>query len=117
MLGRGDGGRPGRGGVARRGHSVARRALGAAHVVVITEPAARVASAELEGRRRETLCLTWEERRWTRRRVVTSSGREVGLALPTGSVLQPGDIVAVETDWYLQIDRKSTRLNSSHLGI
>ena len=72
-------------------------------MVVITAPATPVASAELEGRRRETLCLTWEERRWTRRRVVTSSGREVGLALPTGSVLQPGDIVALEMDWYLQI--------------
>jgi len=75
-------------------------------VVVITVPAAPVDSVELADRRRETLCLTWEERRWTRRRVVTSSGREVGLALPTGSVLQPGDIVAVETDWYLQIEAR-----------
>ena len=73
-------------------------------MVVITEPASPVASSDLEGRRRETLRLTWEERRWTRRRVVTSSGREVALALPTGSVLQPGDVVAVEAHWYLQIE-------------
>ena len=75
-------------------------------MVVITERASPVASGNLEGRRRETLCLTWEERRWTRRRVVTSSGREVALALPTGSVLQPGDVVAVEADWYLQIEAR-----------
>ena len=73
---------------------------------VIIEPASPVTSGDLEGRRRETLCLTWEERRWTRRRVVTSSGREVALALPTGSVLQPGDVVAMEADWYLQIEAR-----------
>ncbi len=73
-------------------------------MVVITAPAVPMASAALEGRRRDTLCLTWEERRWTRRRVVTTAGREVGLALPTGSLLRPGDIVAVEADWYLEIE-------------
>jgi len=73
-------------------------------MVVITAPAVPVASAALEGRRRDTLCLTWEERRWTRKRVVTTAGREVGLALPTGSLLRPGDIVAVEADWYLEIE-------------
>jgi urease accessory protein len=73
-------------------------------MIVITESAVHVASATLEGRERDTLCLTWEERRWTRRRVVTTAGREVGLALPTGSLLKPGDIVAVEADWYLEIE-------------
>ena len=38
--------------------------------------------------------------------MVTTAGREVGLALPTGSLLQPGDIVAVESDWYLEIEGK-----------
>ena len=75
-------------------------------MIVITEPARQVASTALEGRQRDTLCLTWEERRWTRKRVVTTAGREVGLALPTGSRLQPGDIVAVESDWYLEIEGK-----------
>jgi len=75
-------------------------------VLVITEPALQVASAALEGRQRDTLRLTWEERRWTRKRVVTTAGREVGLALPTGSLLQPGDIVAVEPEWYLEIEGK-----------
>jgi urease accessory protein len=75
-------------------------------MVVITETALPVDSAALEGRQRDTLCLTWEERRWTRRRVVTTAGREVGLALPTGSLLKPGDIVVVESDWYLEIEGK-----------
>jgi len=65
-----------------------------------------VAPEAIAGRQRDTLCLTWEERRWTRKRVVTTAGREVGLALPTGSLLRPGDIVAIEADWYLQIEGK-----------
>ena len=75
-------------------------------MVVITDPSLTVAPATLAGRERDTLCLTWEERRWTRKRVVTSGGREVGLALPTGSILQPGDIVAIEAGWYLEIEAR-----------
>jgi len=75
-------------------------------VVVITESHLHVKPGALAGKARDTLCLTWEERRWTRKRVVTTGGREVGLALPTGSLLRPGDIVAVEGDWYLEIEGK-----------
>jgi len=75
-------------------------------VVVITEPHLHVEPRALEGKQRDTLCLTWEERRWTRKRIVTSGGRDVALALPTGSLLRPGDIVAVEGDWYLEIEGK-----------
>ena len=75
-------------------------------MVVITELSVRVVAASLAGRQRDTLCLTWEERRWTRKRIVTTAGREVGLALPTGSELRPGDIVAVEADWYLEIEAR-----------
>jgi urease accessory protein len=42
----------------------------------------------------DALVLTWEERRWTRGRRRTRGGREVQLALPTGTVLAPGDVVA-----------------------
>ena len=75
-------------------------------MIVITKPTVSVAAGALAGRQRDTLCLTWEERRWTRKRIVTTAGREVGLALPTGSELRPGDIVAVEADWYLEIEAK-----------
>jgi urease accessory protein len=75
-------------------------------VVVITAPHLHVEPSAIEGKERDTLSLTWEERRWTRRRVVSTGGREVGLALPTGSLLRPGDVVALEADWYLEIEGK-----------
>src|ERR1700693_610057 len=75
-------------------------------MVVITEPHLHVEPSGLAGKERDTLCLTWEERRWTRKRIVTTQGREVALALPTGSLLRPGDVVAVEADWYLEVEGK-----------
>jgi urease accessory protein UreE len=48
--------------------------------------------------------MTSEERRWVRRRATTSQGREIALALPTGATLEPGSIVAIEPDWYLEIE-------------
>ena len=75
-------------------------------MVVITGTALLVDSAALKGRQRDTLCLTWEERRWTRKRVTTTGGREVALALPTGSVLEPGAILAVAEDWYLAVEAR-----------
>jgi urease accessory protein len=75
-------------------------------MVLITAPLLSVDLSSLGGRERDTLCLTWEERRWTRKRVVTASGREVALALPTGSVLRAGDVLAVERDWYLAVEAR-----------
>jgi urease accessory protein len=73
-------------------------------MVVITDPPRSVEAAALAGKARDTLCLTWEERRWTRKRATTTAGREVALALPTGSVLAPGEILTVEDDWYLAVE-------------
>ena len=73
-------------------------------MVVITDPPRTVEPAALAGKSRDTLRLGWEERRWTRKRVTTTGGREVALALPTGSVLEPGEILAVEDDWYLAVE-------------
>ena len=73
-------------------------------MVVITDPPRTVEPAALAGKARDTLRLGWEERRWTRKRVTTTGGREVALALPTGSVLEPGEILAVEHDWYLAVE-------------
>jgi urease accessory protein UreE len=55
-------------------------------------------------RRRDTLVMTCEERRWLRRRTVTAAGRAIALALPTGSRIAPGTIIAVEQDWYLEVE-------------
>ena len=63
-------------------------------MLVITESPLPVEPAALAGLERDTLSLTWEERRWTRKRVRSTAGREVALALPTGSLLRPGDVLA-----------------------
>ena len=61
----------------------------------------------LAGKERDALVLTWGERRWGRRRAVTRGGREVALALPTGSVMAPGSVLAVESEWYLVVEPAS----------
>jgi len=73
---------------------------------VVTEAPITVDPAALVVRSRDTLHLTWEERRWTRRKTVTSAGREIALALPTGTVLEAGDVLTVEEDWYLVVEAR-----------
>ena len=73
---------------------------------MITEAPVPVDAAAVAGKARDTLRLTWEERRWTRKRAVTTAGREVALALPTGTVLEPGDVLAVEEGWYLAVEAR-----------
>src|SRR5882724_8660304 len=72
--------------------------------VIITEKVAAPAADALAGRNRDALVLTAEERRWGRRRVITRAGRELALALPTGSVLAPGDVLYVGEDWYVEVE-------------
>ena len=76
--------------------------LEAGAVVVTMRPGPRVESL-LVRRERDTLVLTAEERRWGRRRVRTEAGRELALALPTGSVLAPGDVLHVDDTWYVEV--------------
>jgi urease accessory protein len=73
-------------------------------MVVIEQIPPAPAPSVLEGKERDTLVMTAEERQWTRRRVTTIAGREVALALPTGEKLAPGMIIAVEPKWYLQVE-------------
>ncbi len=73
-------------------------------MIVIEQLVAPPAPAALGGLERDLLQLRWEERRWTRRRVHTAAGREVALALPTGTVLEPGAVLIVEHDWYLAVE-------------
>src|SRR5438874_9405193 len=73
-------------------------------VPIVTEshvPARADALASLD---RDRLVLSAEERRWGRRRVKTEKGRELALALPTGSLLAPGDVLYVGSDYYVVID-------------
>jgi urease accessory protein len=73
-------------------------------MIVVTEPRLQVSPADLAGKRRDVLRLTWEQRRWGRRRLTTEKGREVALALPTGSVMSAGAVLLVEPDWYLEVE-------------
>lgn len=73
-------------------------------VPVITHLPPPVDAAALAGRERDALVLTAEERRWGRRRVRTAAGRELVLALPTGSVLPPGSVLFVADTWYVVVE-------------
>jgi urease accessory protein len=79
-------------------------------MLVIAELPERIDATALAGKERDTLRLTWEERRWTRKRVTTTAGREVALALPTGSVLEPGRILAIAPEWYLVVEARAEPL-------
>ncbi|HTO12720.1 MAG TPA: urease accessory protein UreE [Candidatus Binatia bacterium] len=76
---------------------------GGTAVVITVRPGPRPA-ALLARRERDVLVLTAEERRWGRRRAITRGGRELALALPTGSVLAPGDVLHVDDDWYVEVE-------------
>ena len=77
---------------------------GSRDVPVITESHVHVAGESLAGLERDALVLTAEERRWGRRRVKTAAGRELALALPTGSVLVPGHVLHVGPGYYVVVD-------------
>ena len=75
-----------------------------APIAVITRAHARLHDADLSRLERDALVLTAEERRWCRRRVTTRAGRQIALALPTGSVMTPGDVLYVARDWYVVVE-------------
>ena len=71
---------------------------------VITQSHVHVRDEQLATLERDRLVLSAEERRWGRRRVKTEKGRELALALPTGSVLTPGHILYVGDGYYVVIE-------------
>lgn len=72
--------------------------------IVITRTHGHECDDELAGLEEDALVLTAEERRWGRRRVRTRGGRELQLALPTGSRLTPGDVLHVGEAWYVRVE-------------
>src|SRR5204862_7333068 len=72
--------------------------------VIVTQIQYRTRESELAERERDTLVLTATERRWGRRRVTTSGGRVLALALPTGSLLVPGQILHLGPSWYVVVE-------------
>lgn len=73
-------------------------------MIVIERVLHDVDAASLTGLQRDTLRLTWEGRRWTRKKLLTTAGREVALALPTGSVLALGAVLCVQPGFYLAVE-------------
>jgi urease accessory protein len=61
----------------------------------------QVVNAAAKGRRPivDQLALTWEQRQKSRQRLVTARGREIALALPTGTRLRAGDLLPTSEGW------------------
>jgi urease accessory protein len=53
---------------------------------------------------RDTVVMGWEERRRARQRLHTVKGREIAIALPTGTVLTDGDILYVDETFYVSVE-------------
>jgi urease accessory protein len=75
-----------------------------AGLTIVTEVRAHVREADLVGLERDAVVMTAEERRWGRRRVVTRGGRELALALPTGTGVAPGAVLHIDMDWYVVVE-------------
>lgn len=69
-----------------------------------------ISPADLAGREIDMLSLPWEQRRWMRGRFTTDKGREIGVALPTGIQIEPGQIMWIGPDWYLTMGAASEPL-------
>jgi urease accessory protein len=73
-------------------------------VPIITESHVHVSPGALDALEDDAIVLTAEERRWGRRRVKTRAGRELQLALPTGSRLASGDVLFVGEGFYVRVE-------------
>jgi urease accessory protein len=60
----------------------------------IAKPTAQEASAIVD-----RVALTWEQRQRSRQKLLTMRGCEIALALPTGTRLQAGDLLAAPEGW------------------
>jgi urease accessory protein len=82
-------------------------------IIVDTLPI-NVSCEDLDGKEIDRLLLTWEQRRWMRGRFTTEKGREIGVALPTGVQIEPGQIMWIGPDWYLTMGAASEPLLAIH---
>jgi urease accessory protein len=82
--------------------------------IVVDRLPSDIDRANLDGKEVDTLWLTWEQRRWMRGRFTTERGREIGIALPTGMRIEPGQIMWVAPDWYLTMGAAIESLLTIH---
>jgi urease accessory protein len=74
------------------------------NTLIIDRLISQVSPDDLRSKEEDKLILTWEQRRWMRGRFMTTKGRKVGVALPTGTTLAPDSILWIGPDWYLRIE-------------
>ncbi len=79
-------------------------------MLIVYEPVASFTEEEVRGREEDTLALAWEQRRWVRGKFTTRKGRQIALALPTGTLLKPGAIILVEPEWYVRVEAQAELL-------
>ena len=82
--------------------------------IVVDALPSKVSRGDLQGKEMDRLSLTWEQRRWMRGRFTTEHGREIGVALPTGVQIEPGQIMCIGPDWYLTMEAASEPLLVIH---
>src|SRR5271154_4169196 len=82
--------------------------------IVVDALPASVSRADIEGKEMDRLALPWEQRRWMRGRFTTESGREIGVALPTGTQIESGQIMWVGPAWYLTMKAAPEPLLAIH---
>lgn len=72
-------------------------------MVIVEQLITGPSPSELAAKEEDSIAMTWEQRRWVRGKFTTQKGREVALALPTGTVLSDGAILYLQPDWYLRV--------------
>ena len=61
-------------------------------------------------REQDVVYLNWEGRQKCRQRLKTAAGREIGLALPTGTRSSPGDILYRDADVEIVVEGKPEKV-------
>jgi urease accessory protein len=72
-------------------------------MLIIEQLVGDLTPTEVGAREEDTIALTWEQRRWLRGKITTKNGREIALALPTGTTVADGEILSVQPEWYLRV--------------
>lgn len=73
-------------------------------MVIVEQLAPELSPEEMNRREADSIAMTWEQRRWLRGKFTTKKGRELALALPTGTVLPAGTILCVQPDYYVRVE-------------
>jgi urease accessory protein len=59
---------------------------------------------------KDVVVLDWEARRKSRQRITTGRGREIAIALPTGTILEDGDVLFAGDSFYVAVEAKEEDL-------